>query len=120
MQQFELFINKYFSVKSIKLSESSNSSYFIRINDDKAAFTQEFATELLRMMRDLRKLTYDFFIDSNDSINEAQKKADNVYLRQIDHTSDLKGMLYTLNLKKVLKSLANLVGFDVAPHGRYK
>jgi hypothetical protein len=38
MQQLELFINKYFSVKSIKLSESSSNFYFIRINDDKAAF----------------------------------------------------------------------------------
>jgi hypothetical protein len=79
-----------------------------------------FATELLKMMRDLRKLTYEYFINNGDNEDEAKKKADNVYLRQIDHTSDLKGMLYALDLKKVLEPLANLVGFEVAPHSRYK
>jgi hypothetical protein len=97
-----LFVNKYFSVKSIKISESSDGSYFIRINDDKAAFTQDFAIRLLKMMRDLRKQTYEFFINDGVNEDEANKKANNVYLRQLDHTSDMKGMLYTLKLKYVL------------------
>lgn len=61
MEELRLFISKYFDVKSIKNSDRNDGSYFIRINDDKAHIDKTFAAAVLKMMQDLRVLTYDHF-----------------------------------------------------------
>jgi uncharacterized ubiquitin-like protein YukD len=55
LEDLKKFINIYFEVKSIKLSERKDGSYFIRISDESAVLSKKLILKIRQMMIDLRE-----------------------------------------------------------------
>ncbi len=89
-EEFKRFANSYVSVYSIK---SHRDRYFVRINDNNAAMTQDLTQALRRMFVDLRRRIDD--LPQASTIPGAESESHDYFLFQLDIAQDLKGCVYS-------------------------
>jgi hypothetical protein len=75
-----MFINLYFEVKSIKLSEKKDGSYFIRISDSSALITNRLVLKIKLMMNDLREKVKQFHLAQGKTRKQTEKEALKVHI----------------------------------------
>jgi DNA-binding cell septation regulator SpoVG len=81
MEWLKLRLSKYFVVKSIKDSGTSEKGYFIRLDDNIAFINDGFFVKILEMMKDIREEIKRMCFDKYYNLNEAKLRSQEFYVK---------------------------------------